>query len=44
MSDPDPRNCYRSVRSPKELFEVLDDVKTDSIVIPHGILVVLHTR
>ena len=36
MSDPDPRNCYRSVRSPKELFEVLDDVKSDSIVIPHG--------
>ena len=36
MKDPDPRNCYRSYRTPKDLFEVLNTVKSDSIVIPHG--------
>ena len=36
LKDPDPRNCYRSVVTPRDLFVVLDNVKSDSIVIPHG--------
>ena len=37
--DPNDMNyldCYKSVYTPKDLFSLLENVKSDSIVIPHG--------
>ena len=36
ISDLSYLNCYKSVHTPKDLFSILETVKSDSIVIPHG--------